>query len=370
MKASPTRPTKAIIDLEAIAANVDQLAAHLPENTQKFAVVKANAYGHGAVPVAKKLAPIVDAFCVSNMDEALELREAGLDLPILILGVVPKEVLPLAIEYQITLTVASLAWLEQVLVSFSDLTGLKIHLKIDSGMGRIGFRESQEVQQAVSLLSQAGAEVEGIFTHFATADEADDSKYQSQLARFEAVLADLETVPSLVHISNSAASLWHSDSVQKAVRLGDIIYGLNPSGRDLELPYPVQSALSLVTEIVHIKILTAGQTVGYGATYAASQEEIIATLPVGYADGWTRDMQGFEVLVDGQHCPIVGRVSMDQTTIRLPKIYPLGTLVTLIGRNGTEEISATDVAIYRGTINYEVVCLLSDRVARFYKGAD
>ena len=144
------------------------------------------------------------------------------------------------------------------------------------------------------------------------------------------------------------------------------MYGLNPSGQVLDLPYDLTPVLTLESAIVHVKTVPAGSFVGYGASYQADSEQVIATLPIGYADGWTRDMQNFSVLVDGQLCPIVGRVSMDQITIRLPKLYPLGTKVTLIGSNGDKEITATDVAVYRGTINYEVVCLLSDRVPREY----
>ena len=144
------------------------------------------------------------------------------------------------------------------------------------------------------------------------------------------------------------------------------MYGLNPSGQVLELPYELKPALTLESAIVHVKTVPAGACMGYGATYQADSEQVIATVPIGYADGWTRDMQNFSVLVDGQLCPIVGRVSMDQITVRLPKLYPLGTKVTLIGADGDQEITATDVAVYRGTINYEVVCLLSDRIPREY----
>ena len=184
MKASLHRPTKAVIDLSAIAFNVEQIAAHIPQSVQKWAVVKANAYGHGAVPVSQYIQPLIDGFCVSNIDEALELREAGIAKSILILGVSSLEAVPLAIQQQITLTVASLAWLEELLSQQADLTGLTVHIKIDSGMGRIGFRDSQEAQQAISRLQAAGAVVEGIFTHFATADESDTSHFVAQLSRF------------------------------------------------------------------------------------------------------------------------------------------------------------------------------------------
>ena len=367
MKASLHRPTKAVIDLSAIAFNIEQIAAHIPRSVQKWAVVKANAYGHGAVPVSQHIQPLVDGFCVSNIDEALELREAGIAKSILILGVSSLEAVPLAIQQQITLTVASLAWLEELLSQQANLTGLTVHIKIDSGMGRIGFRDSQEAQQAISHLQAAGAVVEGIFTHFATADERDASYFLAQLSRFKEILSELAFLPPVVHASNSATTLWHSNTIMNAVRLGDIIYGLNPSGRVLDLPYEFKPALSLESALVHIKEIQAGAHVGYGATYTSDSQQIIGTIPLGYADGWTRDMQGFDVLIDGQRCPIVGRVSMDQITVRLPQVYPLGTQVVLIGKSGAELITATDVADKRGTINYEVVCLISDRVPREYK---
>ena len=366
MKTSPHRPTKALINLEAIRYNIQQMGAHIPKDTLKWAVVKANAYGHGAIAVARAIQDDVDGFCVSNIDEAIELRQAGIAKKILILGVSEVESFSLAKDFDITLTVAGLEWIENLLDTESDLAGLTVHLKIDSGMGRIGFRSASEAEQAQSMLENNGASVEGIFTHFATADEESDTYFKQQLEYFKRILDDLKEVPELVHASNSATTLWHAETIFNAVRMGDSMYGLNPSGQILELPYELKPALTLESAIVHVKTVEAGACMGYGATYQADSEQSIATLPIGYADGWTRDMQNFSVLVDGQLCPIVGRVSMDQITIRLPKLYPLGTKVTLIGSDGDKEITATDVAVYRGTINYEVVCLLSDRIPREY----
>ena len=366
MKASLHRPSKAVIDLAAIDFNIRQLSAHLPQTTEKWAVVKANAYGHGAIEVSRHIEPLVDGFCVSNIDEALELRSAGIGKKILVLGVSDLAALPLARKGKVSLTVASLEWLDLALTAEKDLTGLNFHIKIDSGMGRIGFRDSQEAQEAIHRLQAAGAVAEGIFTHFATADEADDSKFKRQLAFFTDLVNNLVDRPRLVHASNSATSIWHAETVFNAVRLGVVIYGLNPSGSALDLPYNIRPALSLETALVHVKTLPAGQDVGYGATYTTTADEVIGTIPIGYADGWTRDLQGFHVIVDGQLCPIVGRVSMDQITVRLPKVYPLGTPVTLMGENGGASITATEVAEKRGTINYEVLCLLSDRVPRSY----
>ena len=171
MKTSPHRPTKALINLGAIRYNIQQMGAHIPQETLKWAVVKANAYGHGAVAVATAIQNDVDGFCVSNVDEALELRQAGITKKILILGVSEVESIVLAQQFDLTLTVAGLEWVRTLLASQSDLSGLKIHLKIDSGMGRIGFRDASEAQEAQFLLQEHGAYVEGIFTHFATADE-------------------------------------------------------------------------------------------------------------------------------------------------------------------------------------------------------
>lgn len=368
MKASPNRPTRALVDLDAIVSNIKQVQSGLREGTKVFAVVKANAYGHGAVAVSRYLESDVDAFCVSNIDEALELRQAGIRLPILVLGVTDWQKVDLAKSQQISLTIASEAWVDQALSAGCQLQDLDFHIKIDSGMGRIGFRQEEELASSLAKLKQAGARFEGIFTHFATADEADQSKLYDQYARFQEILASLEERPALVHLSNSAASIWHGDLAMDAVRLGDVIYGMNPSGTTLELPYSLKPAMQLETEMVHVKLLEKGAQVGYGASYETEEDQYIATLPLGYADGWTRDMQGYSVLVEGRLCPIVGRVSMDQITIRLPKAYPLGTKVVLMGKSGDQSISATDVALYRGTINYEVLCLISDRVARVYKG--
>ncbi|ERJ76662.1 alanine racemase [Streptococcus sobrinus] len=367
MISSLHRPTLAKVDLSAISSNIKEVQNHIPQDVKTLAVVKANAYGHGAVAVANHVQDLVDGFCVSNIDEGIELRQAGLRKPILILGVVLPDEVSLARDNRLTLTIASLDWLELAQEQQIALDGLLVHLAVDSGMGRIGVRSLSEANELIAGLRQAGSQVEGIFTHFATADEADDRKFQEQLAFFKELVADLDYCPEMVHASNSATSLWHSEGIFTAVRLGIVIYGLNPSGQELALPYTVKPALSLDTALVHVKKIPVGADVGYGATYTSSQEEWIGTLPMGYADGWTRDMQGFDVLIDGQRCPIVGRVSMDQITVRLPKSYPLGTKVTLIGQNGNQSISATDLATYRGTINYEVLCLLSDRVPREYK---
>ncbi|HEL0640682.1 TPA: alanine racemase [Streptococcus equi subsp. zooepidemicus] len=366
MISSLHRPTVARVDLEAIRANIDHIHQHIPKKVRTYAVVKANAYGHGAVAVSKAVEDQVDGYCVSNLDEALELRQAGIDKEILILGVILASELQLAIKHQLTITVASLEWLELAKKESVDFSQLHVHVKVDSGMGRIGVRSLAEANQLISDLSDMGVQLDGIFTHFATADESDHAMFDKQLTFFKQLVAQLDKRPALVHASNSATSLWHSETIFSAIRLGIVIYGLNPSGNSLSLPCPLKEALSLESRLVHVKQIQAGDSVGYGASYVAADSEYVGTLPIGYADGWTRNMQGFQVLVEGERCDIIGRVSMDQLTIRLPQAYPIGTKVTLIGQQGKQVITATDVADYRGTINYEVLCLLSDRIPREY----
>ncbi|HEL1017549.1 TPA: alanine racemase [Streptococcus equi subsp. zooepidemicus] len=366
MISSLHRPTVARVDLEAIRANIDHIHQYISKKVRTYAVVKANAYGHGAVAVSKAVEDKVDGYCVSNLDEALELRQAGIDKEILILGVILASELQLAIKHQLTITVASLEWLELAKKESVDFSQLHVHIKVDSGMGRIGVRSLAEANQLISVLSDMGVQLDGIFTHFATADESDHAMFDKQLTFFKQLVAQLDKRPALVHASNSATSLWHSETIFSAIRLGIVIYGLNPSGNSLSLPCPLKEALSLESRLVHVKQIQAGDSVGYGASYVAADSEYVGTLPIGYADGWTRNMQGFQVLVEGERCDIIGRVSMDQLTIRLPQAYPIGTKVTLIGQQGKQVITATDVADYRGTINYEVLCLLSDRIPREY----
>lgn len=371
---APHRHTPAKIDLAAIRRNLIKIRRHIGLNDDGKApefwpAVKANAYGHGAVKVSRAIEDLVGGFCVSNLDEAIELRDGGLlKKPILILsGIVPEDA-SIARELDLTLTAPSLEWLELVVNSNQDLSGLKLHIGIDTGMGRIGVRDFAEANAMIDLMDNHGLIFDGVFTHFATADEVDTSQYDLQASRFADVLSNLSRRPRYVHSTNSAAGIWHSEQVQDIERLGLALYGLNPSGRALMLPADVklEAALSLQSELTHVKEIQAGDTVGYGATFTASEPTFIGTLPIGYADGWARDLQGFHVLVDGKFCEIVGRVSMDQMTIRLERRYPIGTKVVLIGRDGDLEITADDIADYRGTINYEILTSLSDRIYREY----
>lgn len=374
MVVSNHRPTRVVVDLAAIKANVQQEVQKQQGKRDVFAVVKANGYGHGAVPVAKAaLAGGAAGFCVATLDEGIALRENGLTAPILVMGIVEVAWLPLILQYDLAIPVATSLWIEEACAFYQEhqLTGdIAVHVTFDTGMGRIGFQTIEEVLAAMQQLEQTtGFFVEGLFTHFATADDVDFTYFERQNERFKQVIAQLPYRPRYIHGSNSAAAMWHEDQ-GNLIRLGIGMYGHNPSGGALTNPYPLQPALSLESALVQVKQVPAGEGIGYGKTYETTATEWIGTVPIGYADGYVRRMQGFKVLVEGQACEIVGRVCMDQLMVRLPKAFPVGTKVTLIGKNQGNEITLQEVADYLGTIHYEVICLLSDRIPRDYLNSE
>jgi len=355
--------------LAKLKKNLQNELEAVPDGTKVFAVVKANAYGHGLVKVAKAEIEFGAAgLCVATLDEGLELRSNGIDAPILVLGIIPVEYAKVAARANISLTVGDLDWLKVAVQLRSH--NLKVHLGIDTGMGRIGFQTKAELIEACNFLNdhKDAFVPEGLFTHFATADSPDEKYFEKQVNNFKEMTSDLPTKFTYVHCANSATALWHSDLAINMVRYGLALYGLNPSGTDItKLPFKLEPALSLYSELVFVKKIKAGQSVGYGATYTSKEDEWIGTIPIGYEDGWLRRMQGCDILIDGQRCQSVGRVCMDQFMVRLPKEMPVGTKVTLIGKDGDDEITATDAAKYAGTISYEILCCLSERLPRVYK---
>lgn len=367
------RPTKMVLDGQALAHNIAVSKAPFDKNIDVFAVVKANAYGHGVTEIAR-LAKAAGAtgFAVALLDEALELRELGyIDEPILVLGITPSEWATVAAQNHISLTVGDLAWLEaaQSSLAAADVEPLRVHVGVDTGMGRIGVRTADDLV-TVSQYLWANAtefEFEGMFTHFATADEDNTAYFETQLTNWRAAIAAVKPLPRFVHAANSAASLWRSAEVPTNVlRLGAAMYGFNPSGDALP-EARLQPVMSLTTEIAFVKQVNDGAKVSYGATYAATGDEWIATLPIGYADGFLRRMQGFHVLVNGQYADIVGRVTMDQTMIRLAEYQPVGTTVTIVGQDGDKKLGLTDLANHAGTIPYEIVTDLATRIKREVK---
>jgi alanine racemase len=364
------RDTWAEVNLDRIKENVRAVKGHLPEEVDFIAVVKANAYGHGDLQTAQAaLDAGASMLAVAFMDEALALRKKGIEAPILVLGASRPEDVNIAAQQEIILTVFQEDWLVKAREVLKEDTSLSFHIKVDTGMGRIGIRSAANMKSVEKLIRQdSRLELHGIYTHFATADELDDTYFRKQLSLFEEMIEALEKLPPCVHSSNSAAALMHSDARFNAVRVGIAMYGLTPSLEiEPELPVQLEEAFTLHSRLVHVKKLEKGQKVSYGATYEATEEIWVGTLPIGYADGWIRRLQGQEVLVDGKRSPIIGRICMDQCMVKLPYEVPVGTKATLIGEQGEEKISINEIAKKLETINYEVPCIISSRVPRIYK---
>lgn len=357
------------VDLGAIENNV----RHFRRLSQAalMAIVKANAYGHGAVPVAQAaLRAGASWLGVARHDEAVQLRQAGIDAPLLLLGYTPPDQLADMIRRKVSLTV----WSGDQIGHISGIAqhlGLdaKLHLKVDSGMSRLGTQPEHALSLAQQIVSSPGVQFEGLFTHFATADESNRSPADEQEGLFRQVIDELDAHalrPAWVHASNSAASLNRPSAHYDLTRLGIAMYGLQPSG-DCPNPPEIRPALTWKSVLSQVKRLPAGRGVSYGHVYRTQAEERIGTVPVGYADGLRRVL-GNQVLVGGVRVPVVGRVCMDQIMVQLDQAPDAreGDEVVLIGRQGQEQLTAEALAANWGTINYEVVCGIGARVPRLY----
>lgn len=363
------RPTKISINLKAIQQNIRNLQQHLTAGVQIIAVVKANAYGHGDVEVARTaLQEGATTLAVATFEEALHIREHFKEAQILVLGIVLPQFVNDAIANDIILTAPSLQWLEQVM-KYKSSGNIRVHLKIDSGMGRIGIRDEEEMKAVVTFIQCEGIEVDGIFTHFATADEQDEAYFLQQAKAFSTMVAFLPKKPRLIHAANTATALIKSKAYQfNAVRYGIAMYGLAASPYvQACAPFALEPALSLHSALTHVKQIEAGDHIGYGATFTAKERMFIGTLPIGYADGLLRGLAGQEVLIDGQRMPIVGKICMDQCMVAMNKNYPIGEPVTLIGTQQNTTINIEEWAERLNTINYEIPCTLSCRVPRIHK---
>lgn len=364
------RDTWVEVNLDCIAANVSAVRARLPQGVAIIGVVKANAYGHGDYQIAKAaLDAGASMLAVAFMDEALSLRGKGISAPILVLGATRPEDVNIAAAENLTLTVFEPEWIEKAKEHLDSNATLFLHVKVDTGMGRIGVRNIEELLK-IELMIESDPRLmfDGIFTHFATADELEDSYFHEQLVRFEAMVASLRSQPACIHSSNSAAALRYGEANFNTIRLGIVMYGLSPSP-DIkpELPIPLKEAFSLHSKLTQVKRVNRGEKISYGGTYETTEEEWIGTIPIGYADGWIRKLQGQEVLVNGVRSPVVGRICMDQCMVKLPYQVPVGTVVTLIGDQQGSIVPIDEIAIKLETINYEVPCLIASRVPRVYK---
>jgi alanine racemase len=370
----PDRPTWVEIDLSAIGANCRRLKQIIGPDVELLASLKADAYGHGALRVARTvLYHGATRLGVATLSEAAPLRQAGITAPILVFGYLPPWQMREAVRLGITVTLYSLE-AAQALSQAAQSLGIpaRAHLKIDSGMGRLGLR-AEQVETIVAIADEIqklpGIEFEGIFTHFACADSADQTLSLLQLERFQAVLAALEKRglrPPIVHAANSAATLTLPGSRFNMVRPGIALYGLHPSD-EVRLPAGFQPALTFKTQIAQVKDVPAGECISYGCTFVTPTEMRIAVIPVGYADGFRRAPANWgEVLVRGKRAPLVGRVCMDQSMIDVSAIpgVSVGDEVVLIGQQAEEQLTAEAVAARLGTINYEVVSEILARVPR------
>lgn len=363
------RPTKAVIDLSAIDYNIKNLIQRVG-GAKLMAVVKADAYGHGVLEVARQaLESGASMLAVATPDEALQLRRNDIDAELLVLGAAPVRFIQEAITHGIILSAFSVEWLQKAAEELKGESGsLKIHLKFDTGMRRIGF-QPEEAEAVFEYAGQHPFAVEGMYTHFATADEADNPLFIKQVESINEIKEKWKGNPLLFHVSNSAAAILHPELSFDAVRTGISIYGIAPSlFVKQEMPFELKQAMSLETEIIHVKKVKKGETLSYGATYTCPEDEWIGTLPIGYADGLIRGLQGQDVLVRGQRMPIVGRICMDQCLIRLTEKVPPGERVQLLGSQKNTTILIEEWAEKLDTIPYEIPCILTKRVPRHYIG--
>lgn len=372
----PHRPVWVEVDLDGVSHNVRVMKQRLSSTTSLMVVVKANGYGFGAVPVAKAaLHHGAQWLGVAIVEEGINLRQAGITAPILILGVPPKWQAALVVEHD--LRVAVCTWdMAQALSKAARQRGVvaRVHVKLDTGMGRLGILPGEALEFITKLQTLPNLEVEGVFSHFATADEADTSYAQRQFAAFTEVLSRLDdaNIPiPIKHIANSAAALTEPRTELSLVRSGIAIYGLSPVSRMPESLQLVPS-LELKAAVSYVHQVPGGTGISYGAEYITGKETNIVTLPVGYADGYSRLLSGKgEVLLQGRRYPIVGNICMDQCMVDVGDSHiSIGEEAVLLGRQGDEEISAGELAEKMGTIHYEIICMIGGRVPRVYKGKE
>ncbi|MBQ6886714.1 MAG: alanine racemase [Lachnospiraceae bacterium] len=366
------------IDLDRIRRNMDNMKANLDEKTKMIGVIKTDGYGHGAVPIAAELEPLeyMYGFAVATVEEAHILRMAGVKKPILILGYTFPYSYPTLVKEEIRPTVFredTLKELSEVAVSLN--TKIKVHIKLDTGMSRIGVLPDESGFQFVEkALQTEGIEVEGIFTHFATSDYADKRYAYEQLEKFQKFCLEAEERFhinfAVKHCSNSAGIIEMREANMDVVRAGITLYGLSPSDEVEKDIVKFEPALSFKSTIVYVKTIPAGTAVGYGRTYIADKERTIATIPLGYGDGYPRGMsnKGY-VLIHGKRAPIIGRVCMDQFMVDVTDIpgTAVNDEVTLIGTDGAETITMEEIGEVSGRFNYELACNLGKRVPRVYK---
>lgn len=367
---------QADIDLDAFRFNLDSIKKNINENTQIITVLKADGYGHGAVPLAKEAEKEerVWGIAVATVEEALELRRGGIKKPLLILGYTYQEDYDLIAEEELRPTVFKLSMAQELSqAALRKNKTIKIHIKIDTGMSRIGYRDLEKsVPEILEISRLPGLEIEGLFTHFARADEREKAPAYQQLEKYQAFQKALKEaglkIP-LCHCSNSAGIIRIPEANMDAVRAGIILYGLYPSEEVEKEPVPLKPLMTLKSHIAYIKTLEPGVQISYGGTYTTQKETRVATIPVGYADGYARSLsnKGW-VLIRGKKAPILGRVCMDQFMVDVTDIPEARELdeVMLLGKSQDQQITMEELGELSGRFNYEFACCISKRVPRIY----
>lgn len=367
---------QADIDLDAFRFNLDSIKKNINENTQIITVLKADGYGHGAVPLAKEAEKEerVWGIAVATVEEALELRRGGIKKPLLILGYTYQEDYDLIAAEELRPTVFKLSMAQELSrAALRKNKTVKIHIKIDTGMSRIGYRDLEKsVPEILEISRLPGLEIEGLFTHFARADEKETTPAYQQLEKYQAFQKALKEaglkIP-LCHCSNSAGIIRIPEANMDAVRAGIILYGLYPSEEVEKEPVPLKPLMTLKSHIAYIKTLEPGVQISYGGTYTTQKETRVATIPVGYADGYARSLsnKGW-VLIRGKKAPILGRVCMDQFMVDVTDIPEARELdeVMLLGKSQDQQITMEELGELSGRFNYEFACCISKRVPRIY----
>jgi len=365
--------TWAEISLDAIEANVNALRARLAPGVKLMCVIKADAYGHGAVPLARFLDDKCEYYAVSVLEEALTLRAAGIAKPMLLLCYTSPDQYEALLAADVAQTLYSLEQ-ARALSQAAGIAGkrAKVHIKVDTGMARVGFEDTEaSVSEIVHIAQLPGIEIEGLFTHYARADETDKSSALAQQARFAAFAQKLAAagvgIP-LKHSCNSAAAI-DMDGHGDLVRFGIGLYGLYPSEEVHKENLPLRPAMSWKTHVVHLKIVPSGTGISYGHTFVTTRETRVATLPVGYADGYPRALSNRgQVIIHGQYAPILGRICMDQCMVDVTNIpgVCMEDEVILLGEDGPCRVTMEEIGAQSGSFNYETACRVSQRVPRVY----
>lgn len=366
---------QANINLDAIRSNISRIKSKLRKDTKLMVIVKADAYGHGAVAVSKALEnDLADAFGVAIIEEAIELRKAGITKPILILGYTPEEQFDLVVSYDVIQTVYQYEMAENLSnEAIKQGKTAKIHIKVDTGMSRLGFCDSADSVNVIRKISALkGIKIEGIFSHFAAADEKDKSSAKEQINRFDEfyILLEHEGIHIPIrHLSNSAGVIEFPEAEYEMVRCGILTYGIYPSEYVNHDNIGLIPAMELKSHVINIKEVPAGTGISYGLTYITGRKTKVATIPVGYADGYSRNLSNIgKVIIRGRYAPIIGRICMDYFMVDVTDIEDVrqGDTVTLLGRDGDCEISVETLADWSHSFPYELVCTVGKRIPRIY----